>query len=426
LGGSAEAPGARVMRLQVDYDAWLAQTAAAAVADGATTLRAVVERCAGADPLTVRTALGPLLRLGASFDTLDAPRSDDGAVEERLPPPHPLDFEWRFSRRGAEVLLNVIDKLNATDVTFMGATTVAIAAGRQPWKGRLVAIDQSRALIDSVRQLSLPIELVLADVCRSESNGVLVDAVVIDPPWYFEQTLAFFVAAAHMCRIGGHVIAVLPGAGTRPGVTREKARLFEWCEANGLELVRSEPQSVPYETPLFEINALRAAGIAGDLRSWRRGDLWILRRLGPLVAAHNPASYVQDNWEECMLGQMRVRFRVPGNRSGDTRLQTLVEGDILPSVSRRDARRENVQVWTRGNRVFRCDDPDTLLAATRARVHGANEIEAAEHAVGRSLSTVEALTLRASCGHLADLSDTEHNEHNGVTQGKLRSEGVTA
>jgi hypothetical protein len=39
----------------------------------------------------------------------------------------------------------------------------------------------------------------------------------------------------------------------------------------------------------------------------------------------------------------------------------LVEGDILPSVSRRDLRRSQARLWTSGNRVFGCAAPSLLL-----------------------------------------------------------------
>ena len=44
----------------------------------------------------------------------------------------------------------------------------------------------------------------------------------------------------------------------------------------------------------------------------------------------------------------------------DPRLKSLVPGDILPTVSRRDPRRQQVDVWTSGNRVFACDGLNVL------------------------------------------------------------------
>ena len=62
-----------------------------------------------------------------------------------------------------------------------------------------------------------------------------------------------------------------------------------------------------------------------------------------------------------------MRLFVGGVRrhNGQT-LESLVSGDILPSVSRDDARRGRVQIWTSGNRVFRSSAPDMVISAARA------------------------------------------------------------
>jgi hypothetical protein len=61
---------------------------------------------------------------------------------------------------------------------------------------------------------------------------------------------------------------------------------------------------------------------------------------------------------------MRLFVRVPGEtRSEQAGLVSLIEGDILPTVSRRDPRRRLAQVWTSGNRIFRTDNPRLLFDA---------------------------------------------------------------
>ena len=48
-----------------------------------------------------------------------------------------------------------------------------------------------------------------------------------------------------------------------------------------------------------------------------------------------------------------AEFRVPSP-------DLIVPNDVLPSVSRRDPRRDGANVWTSGNRIFGCDGTATL------------------------------------------------------------------
>lgn len=411
------------------YDDWLLRAATTALEEGAASLRAVVGLCEGADPLAVKQAVGSTPhadRLGVALQQLDRPRDADGPVEPGLPPSHPLDFEWRFSRNGASTILEHVSKLGGPDLMFMGATTVAIVAGRRGWKGRLVALDQSETVVESARRLGLPIEFVISDVFRRDAQHTQADVVVIDPPWYLEHARAFFSAAAKACRLGGFVLASLPGEGTRPGVPRERKALIAWCSRLGLEVAAVHSQCVAYETPLFEHNAFRAAGLGGDVRTWRRGDLWVLKRTGEGAEGDHPHFDSAHRWQEHGMDRMRVRFRSLTTQSGQTRLETLVEGDILPTVSRRDPRRDLARVWTSGNRVFGCDDPDTLIVAARARAQGLDEIDAAAIALGRSLSDIERRTVRESCDRLTELSYREKDEQAEVAKEHGWSESVTA
>ena len=61
---------------------------------------------------------------------------------------------------------------------------------------------------------------------------------------------------------------------------------------------------------------------------------------------------------------MRLFIRASGEvRSEQAGLVSLIEDDILPTVSRRDPRRGLAQVWTSGNRIFRTDNPRLLFEA---------------------------------------------------------------
>jgi hypothetical protein len=254
------------------YEEWLRAEVTKAVQDGASILREVVARCKGADPLTVRRVLRTVKGVGDDSFLMLMSRpalTDDGPVERRLPPPHPLDFEWRFSRNGAEELLAVARRLGGGDLLLLAATTVAIMAGRNGWKGRILALDQSQVVVAAATACRAQANFVVTDVARSPVLEEIADVVVMDPPWYPEYMASFLCVASAACRPGGYVLACLPGEGTRPGIKRERMELAKIYEELGLRLAAVVSQCISYETPHFERNAFLAAGLRGDHRLWR-------------------------------------------------------------------------------------------------------------------------------------------------------------
>jgi hypothetical protein len=122
------------------------------------------------------------------------------------------------------------------------------------------------------------------------------------------------------------------------------------------------PLAIAYETPFFERNALAAAGIYPPPQ-WRRGDLIVFRKAH--TSTRSPASSVRGReWTEVGIGRMRLFIRgTSAVCSEEASLISLVDGDILPTVSRRDPRRRLANIWTSGNRIFRTDNPQLVLEA---------------------------------------------------------------
>jgi len=77
------------------------------------------------------------------------------------------------------------------------------------------------------------------------------------------------------------------------------------------------------------------------------------------------------------IGQMRL-FVGTATRTGGRGLVSLIAGDVLPTVSRRDERRRAALIWTSGNRVFGSDDTElTVTAALQVAgaMHGATSAQ---------------------------------------------------
>jgi hypothetical protein len=149
-------------------------------------------------------------------------------------------------------------------------------------------------------------------------------------------------ASAHACRLGGFVLIGLPPDGASPSAETVRQAEIGLAKLLGHALVERKPLSNAYEIPFFERNALRAAGIATPPH-WRRGGLLVFRR----VAAQGlqvPHSQRRRFWTEVDIGRMRLFISAGRNAdNGDDDLETIVAGDVLPSVSRSDPRRASAK-----------------------------------------------------------------------------------
>jgi hypothetical protein len=402
---------------RVRVDAWIAEALADGVIDYAGLLRRLpgvypTELLASLDRLAATGSINPVLPAAARHQAKNGPAS---GAEGRslLPLPHPLDFEWRFTADASRVLLNLAADLTPAggDVLLFGTPGLAAEALTLPIGRRLALLAEPNSVTDRLFALNRATGSPLAIAfCSGGLPRESADAVLLDPPWYLDFVRPMLAAAAHACRPGGFVLISLPPNGARPTAEADRQAAIVLGKRLGLALVEHKPLSIAYETPFFERNALRAAGIATPPQ-WRRGDLVVLQkvRASSLPA---PSSQRSRLWTEVAIGRMRLFIRMGGSAAGgDTELVSIVAGDVLPSVSRRDPRRRLANVWTSGNRIFRTDNPQLLLEAA---------ITCAGEAIGSSIQPRLWGTLREHeamervAADLRDLAALEAMEETGA------------
>ena len=280
-----------------------------------------------------------------------------------LPLPHPLDFEWRFTQRTSHELLHMLTNLTpfGGSVLLYGTPGVALGAMSIPVKRRLYFVGENNVVTGRLHALNsgagkpIRIEASLATVGQ-------VDAVVLDPPWYPDSVNPMLAAAAAICKTGGCILISLAPPATRASAAQDQSDALRLARRLGLEFIERQPLALRYETPFFERNALRAQGIDPPA-TWRRGDLLIFRKLQSTPAAIlcPPPS---RPWSEVSIGRMRLAIRhAPTPSMKGDGLHSIVENDVLPTVSRSDPRRANASIWTSGNRVFGVSDTQLVLEA---------------------------------------------------------------
>lgn len=291
-----------------------------------------------------------------------------GPTEGRslLPLPHPLDYEWRFTQDASRQLLDRAAALTPVggDVLLFGTPGLAVEALALPI-GRLIAfVGENNRVTDRVVALNCAIGSPLSIAfCGSGLPRESADAVLLDPPWYLDFIRPMLSAAANAARLNGVVLISLAPEATRPSAEADRKSTIHFARRLGLDLLDHVELAIGYETPFFERNALTAACIYPPPR-WRRGDLLVFRKTRRPVRPFVAAPPRRRVWTEVAIDRMRVMIRlIPNAAPGDSGLISYVEGDVLPTVSRRDRRRGLAHVWTSGNRVFRTSNPQRLIEA---------------------------------------------------------------
>jgi hypothetical protein len=276
----------------------------------------------------------------------------------------------------------------------------------------VVLLDRNPAIIRAVREAYPGFRAECTDLLWDDpvEVGEAVTSVA-DPPWYPEHIAAFLWAAARATRFGGQVLLSLPPEGTRPGILDEREAVLRLAAVLGLRLESLELGVLAYLMPPFERNALIAAGVPAVADDWRRGDLAVFVRAQENRGSRPPTPAEQDVWDEVSVGSVRIKCRRDTvGEFRDPTLSQLIQGDMLPSVSRRQPVRGAVDVWTCGNRVFRCAGADLFLVVLTALGGGEDVREAVGRALGRRLRAAEGALVRQAAIQAADLVRREQSE----------------
>lgn len=319
---------------------------------------------------------GDLLQYNPELKSARAPQHTQ-APRSYLPELHPLNYEWYFTPQTVERLDHEFASLHGLTVC-MGVPTVAsaaIARGKN-----LILIDQNPAVLARFPELSQLPELHLMDAADAGRLTLEADVLVFDSPWYLGDILAWLKASSYLVKRGGTIAFALYPPLLRPTALLERDFVLEIASAIGdVELTED---SLAYETPLFEGEALSACGLS-FVGEWRRGDMVVIRNARQLeisLPSIARRGKIDGKWETFLLGSQTVKLRrrketeSPVQPSGF--LEPIGETFLFPSVSIRHEKRGEVDLWTSRNRVARTRDLDRLRGILKQLQGGAGLHEA--------------------------------------------------
>ena len=406
-----------------DIDQWII----GAYQTGAQDFWQLVSMLPAVYPTVVRQAVERLIAASAIPADLAVERSTwdpsgvSGAEVPGLPTPNPLAFDWRYTRdTAAELLERVVTLTDPTQtVALLGSPSVYKMAAIRETPRQFILLDQNGSLFIDGPQSLVGSIFRRCDMQRDAIDLPPVQAVLADPPWYEEETLAFLRTAARICAAQGKVLLSSAPDGVRPGIREERERIIAGAAESGLRFLETERLVLSYAMPFFEHNALRAAGFAHVAPNWRRGDLLIFERTGDsLSGPMNPITHSPE-WAQADIRGATIWVRSKDQPGFiDPRLVPLVPGDILPTVSRRDDRCEAADVWTAGNRIYRCDGPHILSIILHAISVSKAPLEAVQRSLQHSLDHLEAAKVEASIAQVETIIQTELQEMRSFANGR--------
>jgi len=332
-----------------------------------------------------------------------------------LPVPHPLDFDWRFGDKATDHLLGrCLELTDAEDcVVLLGTPSILARAIERDFPRKMVLFEGNPAVTDSLTRLAPEGSVFNCDLTGDELPQISAKLVICDSPWYMEYVKSFLWSARELCATDGYLLLSTTPAGTRPNVSGEWAMILEWADRLGFRLLSVECGVLPYISPPFERNALKAEGLHNIPGEWRSSNLalFVLRHKARIP---RPPECLRDrSWREEVFQDVRIRIREDRDAAGpeDPTLKTIVPGDILPSVSRWDDRRRLVDVWTSGNRVFRCDNPGLLCLILRSIACDQSPKKKLTGCLGRTLTLAETELVAKASEQIINIINVEKNEY---------------
>jgi hypothetical protein len=198
-------------------------------------------------------------------------------------------------------------------------------------------------------------------------GGRKFPVIVMDPPWYVSHFKFWLGKAATIAAANAAVLTPVFPELVRPQAVAETSYLRRTLEQLGC--VQFVPESVSYETPFFEREALLALRIP-ELPSWRVADLAILRIAGLKQVIADPPP--ESAWDRFLFGSQVIGLRLDsGAGEGITVKPVYEDGSFLRrSVSARDPLRDTIGLWTSRNRVARITGTERVRLFLRALSSG--------------------------------------------------------
>ena len=297
-------------------------------------------------------------------ENLDQAYTTLSIIMDRIHLPHCLDYEWWFTHEGRERIVKLLLRNNPLpapeSVVFLGSPLFGAFASSLLPESQIHILDKSWATLEAIeggidhKRVRL-VHYNAEDPLPQELFGI-ADMVFFDPPWYVDYYDLFLRRSMQLAFDRYATVAfVLFPLLTRPASIQERKQVLEIAMSYDLSLFSMDTQVAHYYTPQFELEALVSRGI--DAKNWRRGDLALFVSDGTRLPENITLHVEEGQWQELIIGKIKVKLRVKDENSEEyvsPELLDFVDGKVaIPTVSRRDPIRSEIDLWTSTQRGFK-------------------------------------------------------------------------
>lgn len=294
-------------------------------------------------------------------------------VIPRLPDPHVRHFEWRFSIGG----LKKLAAQTYADAPFLfGESIGALNAplfGLFAWKlgitGHISIYDRNEKILDlasavsndsihtSYFDASVPATMVLKGQHR---------LVVMDPPWFPEFYARYVGLLQSIIRHPARIYALVQPQLTQPCTLQERSSILRTFLDHNFVLVDYLPESVGYQLNQFEQVTFTAQKLTVK-GEWNVGDVCVMHSMRPSSVPPSDGDDIPvDEWIDYHIGAQVVSVKrealTPTTQEAQPRFTLACGNGAFPSLSAKDAREFEFNVWTSRNRVFATNRVDLVHA----------------------------------------------------------------
>lgn len=324
--------------------------------------------------------------------------------------PHPLDYHWKFSQETCDKLLNKAYELTHSGnvIGLIGAPSLLEKPSDFFNERQIISVDKNP--LDNYSRKFVRCSSYTRDLLTESIPKMCANLIIADPPWYPEYYKSFLWSANEACLTNGHLLLSIPPEGIRPGMKNELQDIFNFAGNVGFSCIGYEKKAITYNMPQFERNALKAAGLKNISIDWRTADLAILTKTKSITIP-KPIFEKKEKWSEIILDSIVIRVKEKFfSEFKDPTLISLVDGEIFPSVSRRNSKRDLIDVWTSGNRVYLCEGTNILVYILKAIQEKKSPIEMISMVLKRKLNMHEITLILLTVKKIEEIIISELDE----------------
>lgn len=313
-------------------------------------------------PATYRYSYGQLDHFHQSFYRL----------QQKLPLPHALDSDWRFTFNGVCQIVSRCSHLLSEEskVVCLGCPSIGALLGLIGGLKHILIVDTNDRLLNQIRQILPHIDDRKWDVLEDpvhKGDIEKYDLVFADPPAYQAYYETFISKASLLLRNHGHfVLTVLPRYHFSNEIT-ERSSIFHILSNNNLvpslvleDLVGYEriPNVEEMTKPIEDIKLL----------DWRRGDLVVCYKAQSWkkrTSAFTPQPNI-PKWENIFSGRSSIRLRLKIEEDEQIAIEKI---GIYEPISRFSNLAQEVDLWTSGGQLYRVKNYGVVSQVIKTMIH---------------------------------------------------------